>query len=71
MTAALLEREPLYASVADHVVDTDAAAPDETAARLVELAAGRDGVRDRAADHSPMTHATVTRMLVGGFLLPE
>ena len=37
MTAALLEREPLYASVADHVVDTDAAAPDETAARLVEL----------------------------------
>jgi shikimate kinase len=37
MTAALLEREPLYASVADHVVDTDEAAPDETAARLIEL----------------------------------
>jgi hypothetical protein len=37
MTAALLEREPLYASVADHVVDTDAEAPDKTAARLVEL----------------------------------
>jgi shikimate kinase len=37
MTAAVLERDPLYASVADHVVDTDAAAPDETAARLVEL----------------------------------
>jgi shikimate kinase len=37
MTAALLEREPLYASVADHVVDTDTVAPEETAARLVEL----------------------------------
>ena len=36
MAAALLEREPLYASVADHVVDTDAAASDETAARLLE-----------------------------------
>ena len=36
MVAALLEREPLYASVADHVVDTDAAASDETAARLLE-----------------------------------
>jgi shikimate kinase len=36
MTAALLEREPLYASVADHVVDTDAAALDEAAPRLVE-----------------------------------
>jgi shikimate kinase len=37
MTAALLEREPLYAAVADHVMDTDRAAPEETAARLVEL----------------------------------
>ena len=37
MTAALLEREPLYASVADHVVDTDTAAPEETVARLAEL----------------------------------
>jgi shikimate kinase len=36
MEAALLEREPLYASVADHVVDTDAAALDESAAGLVE-----------------------------------
>jgi shikimate kinase len=36
MAAALLEREPLYASVADHVVDTDAAASDEAAARLLE-----------------------------------
>jgi shikimate kinase len=36
MTAALLEREPLYASVADHVVETDAAAPGETVARLTE-----------------------------------
>jgi shikimate kinase len=36
MTAALLEREPLYASVADHVVDTDAAALDVTAAGLAE-----------------------------------
>ena len=37
MTGALLEREPLYASVADHVVDTDSAAPAETAAGLAEL----------------------------------
>jgi shikimate kinase len=37
MTAALLEREPLYASVADHVVDTDTAPPEETAAGLAEL----------------------------------
>jgi shikimate kinase len=35
MTAALLEREPLYASVADHVVDTDAARPGDTVAGLV------------------------------------
>ena len=35
MAAALLEREPLYASVADHVVDTDGAASDETAALLL------------------------------------
>jgi shikimate kinase len=34
MRAALLEREPLYASVADHVVETDAASPREAAAEL-------------------------------------
>ena len=37
MTDAVLERDPLYASVADHIVDTDAEAPSETAARLAEL----------------------------------
>jgi shikimate kinase len=36
MAAALLDREPLYASVADHVVDTDAATPAEAAASLLE-----------------------------------
>jgi shikimate kinase len=36
MTAALLEREPLYASVADHVVETDAASPADTVAGLLD-----------------------------------
>ena len=36
MAAAVVERDPLYASVADHVVDTDAAASEETAARILE-----------------------------------
>jgi shikimate kinase len=36
MAAALLDREPLYASVADHVVDTDAAAAAQTAASLLK-----------------------------------
>jgi len=43
MTGALLEREPLYASVADHVIDTDSAAPPETAAGLAELLLAETG----------------------------
>ena len=35
MAGALAEREPLYASVADHAVDTDAAPPAETVAAIV------------------------------------
>ena len=35
MAEALAEREPLYASVADRILDTDAAAPADTAASLV------------------------------------
>ena len=34
MTATLAERGPLYASVADHVLDTDAAQPEATVTRL-------------------------------------
>jgi len=37
MMDAVLERDPLYASVSDHVIDTDAGAPGEAAARLAEL----------------------------------
>jgi shikimate kinase len=36
MRSALAEREPLYASVADHVVDTDAAPPEQSAASLLD-----------------------------------
>jgi shikimate kinase len=36
MTAALAEREPLYAAAADHVVDTGAAPPAEIVAGLVD-----------------------------------
>jgi shikimate kinase len=36
MTATLAEREPLYASVADHAADTDSAPPDETVSALVD-----------------------------------
>ena len=36
MSAALLERDPLYASVADRVVDTETSPPAETAAAVVE-----------------------------------
>ena len=36
MAATVAEREPLYASVADHVVDTDASAPAQTVAGLIE-----------------------------------
>ena len=36
MAAALHERGPLYASVADRVVETDAGAPDETVAGILE-----------------------------------
>ncbi len=35
MSAKLAERAPLYASVADHVLDTDDAAPDDTVAGLL------------------------------------
>lgn len=36
MTATMLEREPLYASVADRVVETDAASPADTVAELLD-----------------------------------
>lgn len=36
MRAALAEREPLYASVADHVVDTDAGDPADLAAGILD-----------------------------------
>jgi shikimate kinase len=36
MATALAEREPLYASVADHVIETDATSPEHAAAALEE-----------------------------------
>lgn len=54
MTAALAEREPLYASVADHAVDTDAAPSTETAARIVDwlLAQAACAERVRSGERS-------------------
>ena len=53
MTATLAQREPLYASVADHAVDTDATPSSETAAGLVDWLLAQAACEGRVRSGEP------------------